>query len=75
MKYPLNIHVIWHEDSQISKKIATELYNTCSRDYKNPLSRGLGIPVYYRCKKLNDGSLLPIDLNNAEKNAIIVLID
>ena len=75
MKYPLNIHVIWHEDSQISKKIATELYNTCSRDYKNPLSRGLGIPVYYRCKKLNDGSLLPIDLNNAEKNAIILLID
>lgn len=75
MKYPLNIHVVWHEDSPISKKIATELYNTFSRDYKKPLSRGLGIPVYFRYKKLSDGSLLPIDFTNAEKNAIILLID
>lgn len=75
MKYPLNIYIVWHPDSLICENIAQNLYNTFCRDYKNPLSRGLGIPVYFRFKKLEDNKPLKIDYNNAEKNAVILLID
>lgn len=75
IKYPLNIYVIWHPNFGSGKKIAEELYSTFCRDYQNPLSRGIGIPVYFRYIKLEDDKPLEIDLSNAEKNAIVLLID
>lgn len=75
IKYPLNIYVVWHPNSTIGKTIAEELYSTFCRDYKNPLSRGIGIPVYFRYTKLEDNKPLKLDLANAEKNAIVLLID
>ncbi|TPD70484.1 TIR domain-containing protein [Flavobacterium microcysteis] len=73
--YPLNIYVVWHPNFGFGKTIAEELYSTFCRDYQNPLSRGLNIPVYFRFIKLENGQPLTIDLNEAEKNAIILLID
>lgn len=75
IKYPLNIYVIWNPSFESGKKIAEELYSTFCRDYQNPLSRGIGIPVYFRYIKLEDDKPLEIDLSNAEKNAIVLLID
>lgn len=75
MKYPLNIYIVWHPNSQIGETIAKALYNTFCRDYKNPLSRSLGIPVYFRFKKIFNEKPIDIDFNNAEKNAVILLID
>lgn len=75
IKYPLNIYVVWHPNFQAGKKIAEELYSTFCRDYQNPLSRGIGIPIYFRYAKLEDSKPLDIDLSNAEKNAIVLLID
>lgn len=75
MKYPLCIFIVWHPASLIGEEIATELYNTFCRDYQNPLSRGLGIPVYFRFKKLENNKPINIDFNNAERNAVILLID
>ncbi|MFV0225865.1 toll/interleukin-1 receptor domain-containing protein [Empedobacter falsenii] len=75
IKYPLNIYVVWHPNFGFGKKIAEELYSTFCRDYNNPLSRGLNIPVYFRFIKLENGQPLNIDFNEAEKNAIILLID
>lgn len=75
MKYPLNIYVVWHPDFSFGKTIAEELYSTFCRDYQNPLSRGLNIPVYFRFKKLENNKPLLIDINEAEKNAIVLLID
>ncbi len=75
MKYPLNIYIVWHPDSLVGETIAKELYNTFCRDYKNPLSRGLGIPVYFRSTKLDDNKPVAVDFSGAEKNAIICLID
>lgn len=75
IKYPLNIYVVWHPNFQAGKKIAEELYSTFCRDYQNPLSRGIGIPIYFRYTKLEDSKPLEIDLSNAEKNAIVLLID
>ncbi|MBN9286094.1 MULTISPECIES: toll/interleukin-1 receptor domain-containing protein [unclassified Flavobacterium] len=75
IKYPLNIYVVWHPNFEFGKKIAEELYSTFCRDYQNPLSRGIGIPVYFRYAKLENNKPLEIDLANAEKNAIVLLID
>ncbi|MCD9576331.1 toll/interleukin-1 receptor domain-containing protein [Flavobacterium soyae] len=75
INYPLNIYVVWHPDSLIGKRIAEDLYSTFCRDYQNPLSRGINIPVYFRYIKLDSDMPLDIDITNAEKNAIILLID
>ncbi|MEN5059038.1 toll/interleukin-1 receptor domain-containing protein [Sphingobacterium kitahiroshimense] len=73
--YPLNIYVVWHPNFEFGKEIAQEIYSTFCRDYKNPLSRGIGIPVYFRFIKLEDNKPLNIDFKNAEKNAVVLLID
>ncbi|QNR85881.1 toll/interleukin-1 receptor domain-containing protein [Pedobacter riviphilus] len=75
MKYPLNIYIVWHPDSLVGEAIAKELYNTFCRDYKTPLSRGLGIPVYFRSAKLDNNKPVAVDFSGAEKNAVICLID
>lgn len=75
IKYPLNIYIVWHPNFGFGKTIAEELYSTFCRDFNNPLSRGLSIPVYFRFIKLENGLPLNIDFNEAKKNAIILLID
>lgn len=75
IKYPLNIYVVWHPDCKIGKTIAEEIYSTFCRDFQNPLSRGIGIPVYFRYIKLDNEQPIPIETSEAEKNAIILLID
>lgn len=75
IKYPLNIYVVWHPDFKIGKDIAEEIYSTFCRDYKNPLSRGIGIPVYFRYIKLGNNQPLSISTSEAERNAFILLID
>ncbi len=75
IEYPLNIYVVWHPNFEFGKKIAEEIYSTFCRDYQNPLSRGIGIPVYFRYIKLQNNKPLSIDTSMADKNAIILLID
>lgn len=70
LKYPLSLFVVWHPSFAEGKQIANDLYSTFCRDIEEPLSRGLGIQVYYR-----SFSLIPIDKNIATRNAIILLID
>ena len=70
LKYPLSLFVVWHPSFAEGKQIANNLYSTFCRDIEEPLSRGLGIQVYYR-----NASLIPIDKNIANRNAIILLID
>jgi hypothetical protein len=70
LKYPLTLFVVWHPSFAEGKQIANDLYSTFCRDIEEPLSRGLGIQVYYRSV-----SLIPIEKNIATRNAIILLID
>ncbi|MCK6611816.1 MAG: toll/interleukin-1 receptor domain-containing protein [Bacteroidia bacterium] len=70
LKYPLSLFVVWHPSFVEGKQIANDLYSTFCRDIEEPLSRGLGIQVYYR-----SASLIPVDINVARRNAIILLID
>lgn len=70
LKYPLSLFVVWHPEFTEGKKIANDLYSIFCRDIEQPLSRSLGIQVYYR-----SASLIPIDKSIANRNAIILLID
>jgi hypothetical protein len=76
LKYPLTLFVVWHPDFAQGKEIANNLYSIFCRDIKEPLSRGLGIPVYYR--SLPDSlTKMPIAINTdeAKRNAIILLVE
>lgn len=74
LKYPLSLFVVWHPSFEQGKKIANNLYSIFCRDVDDPLSRGLGIPVYYRSTSF-DKAPIPINSGNAKRNAIVLLID
>lgn len=73
---PLSIYVVWHPDFKRGQEIADKIYSNFSRDTNSPLSRGIGIPVYYRSKPIK-GSPTPkaIPIEKSDYNAIVVLID
>lgn len=74
LKYPLSIYVVWHPRFKEGREIANHLYSIFCRDIDEPLSRGLGIPVYYRSLSF-EKTPIPIEVGNASRNAIILLID
>jgi hypothetical protein len=75
-KSPLAIYVVWHPSFKKGMDVADYIYSCFSRDTEMPLSRGIGIPVYYRSfppKGMKEPIKIPF--NDAEYNAIIVLVD
>jgi hypothetical protein len=74
LKYPLSLFVVWHPNFIESKAIANKIYSIFCRDIEEPLSRGLGVPVYYR-STFNDKMPIPIETTNSSRNAIILLVD
>jgi|GEM_PF-933272 hypothetical protein len=74
LKSPLSLFVVWHPKFLEGKAIANKLYSAFCRDIAEPLSRGLGIPVYYRSASF-DKMPIPVETNNSVRNAIVLLID
>ena len=74
IKHPLSLFVVWHPNFTEGKTIANNLYSIFCRDINDPLSRGLGIPVYYRSASF-EKTPIPVDTNNANRNVIVLLID
>jgi hypothetical protein len=72
---PLNIYITWHPDFSRGKDYADFLYAELCRDYKNPLGRGLGIPVFFRWQPYENNKPRNIDFSLAQQNAVIVLVD
>jgi hypothetical protein len=73
---PLNIYVLWHPSFTEGQNYANKIYQTFNRDTEFVLARNLNIPVFYRSKSRKvDDELLPIPLQEADKNAIVLLID
>jgi len=75
-KSPLTIYVVWHPLFKRGRQVADNIYSNFSRDIEDPLSRGIGIPVYYRSAVQKAGKT-PIDipLGQADYNAVVVLVD
>lgn len=82
---PLAVYVVWHnpaEGPSEANTIAHQLYAHLNHDDKNPFSRSLGVPVYFRnqpaISRLSS-TPLGIPLNNdpdaAQYTAVVVLID
>jgi len=74
LKYPLSVFVVWHPEFKEGKIIANNIYSILCRDTELPLSRGIGIPVYFRSASSN-GTPISIGKERATKNAIVLLID
>lgn len=74
-KSPLNIYIVWHPKFPRGIDYANFLYSEFSRNYEKPLSRGIGIPVFFRSELADNGKPLDINFTLANKNAIIVLVD
>lgn len=68
---PLNVFIAWHPSFREGIEYANSFFTYYNHDIRDPLSRGIGIPVYFRTGEVP----FPIDLANAEYNAIVLLID
>lgn len=60
----------WHPEFVDGKDYAESFFSYFNREKTDPLSRGIGIPVYYR----TGDKPIDIDLTNSMYNAIILLI-
>lgn len=75
-KTPLSVYVLWHPEFLEGIQVANEIFTILCRDVENPLSKSLGIPVYFRCvPALKKSTPLPIEFNESENTAILALID
>lgn len=74
-KAQLHIHVVWHPKYKSGQKIADCLYSHYNRNVEEALSRGIGIPVFYRSATYENGLPKKIELKEAERNAVVLLID
>lgn len=73
---PLALYVIWHPEFSEGKFYADKVFSAFCRNLQSPLGRNSNIPVYFR-SIVNMDSGVPIDINfdEADKNAILLLVD
>lgn len=75
-KAPLHIYVVWHPKSKTGSKFANQIYSRYTRNIEEPLSReGIGIPVFFRSVAHKNDLPKQIDLAEANRNAVLVLVD
>lgn len=72
---PLTIHVVWHPAFPEGENYAKFLYGVFNRNPADPFGRGIGIPVFFRSVPTSTGLPLPIDLTEADRNVIVLLLD
>ncbi len=75
---PLSIYVVWHPDYVEGAAFANFFYKSFCRDAEKPITRGLGINVFYRSKNLDPSTKIPpipIVFDESLNNVVIVLID
>lgn len=75
---PFNIYIVWHPLFQEGPTYAEFIYRTFNRNFKEPFSRHLGIPVFYRSiGKSGSEAEMPMDIDPeaARRIAVVVLVD
>ena len=73
LKTPLNIYVIWHPNFECGYDYAKELYANFTRDVNDPLSRGIGIPIFFKSREIRENC--NIDYTSSNYTLIIILVD
>lgn len=72
----LAVYIVWHPSFEKGKLIADSIYTYLSRNTDAPLIRGIGIPVFFRSiPQRSNKTPKEINLNEADYNAIVVLVD
>lgn len=71
----LAVYVVWHPKNQRGPELARSLLDRLTSDSKDPLARGIGIPVYYRTGTPDAPEPGRIDVGQATHTAVVVLID
>ena len=73
---PLAVHVIWHPAFVAGKAYAEGLFGLLARDVADPLSQGLGIPVFFRSVPTEPGGApIDIDFEAAKRTTVVALVD
>lgn len=73
---PLALIVLWHPKFKFGEELAKKLYRHFCRDTSFPLSRGVGIPIFFWRNTPNaDGTLPEIPLHYADRTVIVALLD
>jgi len=67
---PLNIYVVWHPSFKEGSEYAESFFSYYNHDIHDPLSRGIGIPVYFRTGDIP----FEINMDNSEYNVVVLLI-
>lgn len=74
-KIPLAVYVVAHPSFPGGQEMCDFIYTTLNRDPSKPLTRSIGIPVYFRnSNSTGANSPAEIDFNESEYTSIIVLI-
>lgn len=71
---PLSIYVVWHPRWNDGETIGRALYSRFARDVQTPLSRGMGIPVYFRSEPWRNGESLPAPIPMGESRWTVVVV-
>ncbi|MCB9230154.1 MAG: toll/interleukin-1 receptor domain-containing protein [Bacteroidia bacterium] len=74
---PLTVYALWHPEFSEGKLLASNLFNTFSRDTNDPFSRTMGLPVCFRSLPGNEAGErpLPINFNESQHTAVVVFVD
>lgn len=75
IKVPLNLFIVWHPQFKEGINFANALYTNYTRNVCEPLSRGIGIPVYFRSNYVELNCDNCIKYTGAQRTAIVLLID
>ena len=71
----LVVNVVWHPDFAAGKEFAEFVYDQLTRDSKEPLTRGAGIPVYLRTAESSDSLPEPVAFDQAQHTVVVLLVD
>lgn len=76
MKSPLNVYIIWHPQAdETCRPLAEACFQLLNRDADHPFSRGIRIPVFYRCvSEYEKQKPELIDLSASKKTIVIALV-
>lgn len=73
----LTIYVVWHPRFRAGRGIADRIYTHFCRDVRLPMSRTLGIPVFFRSTPASKEARLPLEiaLDESRHSAVVALVD
>lgn len=73
----LVLHVVWSAAYPLGNDLANHVYSRLCRDIKHPVSRGIGIPIYFHTGATPASVGLPdgIEPGTAQSSVIIPLVD